>query len=115
MFRPDASNSRIRCSADRRQTENAGRAAPRLRCDPPALEVRILVDRVQQAWELLDAGRPDAASAVLLRALKAAPRDARANNLLSAILSRQGENTRALFYAERAAEASPQSAVLHSS
>ncbi len=70
------------------------------------------MDRVQHAKDLLVQGRDEAAREILLRVLQASPRDAAANNLLSAILARAGDHAQALFYARHAAEASPDTPAL---
>lgn len=65
--------------------------------------------RVQHARELVRRGQLDAARVQLLKAVQSDPRDAEANNLLSAVLARTGEFQQALFYARRAADLAPDS------
>jgi predicted O-linked N-acetylglucosamine transferase (SPINDLY family) len=63
--------------------------------------------KLAQARELIAQGRLEQARTLLLRLVQADPQDAHAANLLSAVLSREGNHPQALFYAERAAALVP--------
>jgi Flp pilus assembly protein TadD len=64
-------------------------------------------DKLAQVRELLAAGRLEAAKSQLQRVLRQLPRDPHANNLLSAILTREGQHQSALYYAQKACETVP--------
>jgi predicted O-linked N-acetylglucosamine transferase (SPINDLY family) len=65
---------------------------------------------MEQALRLIGAGRLEEARSALTRILRANPADFDANNALAVVLARVGEHERALFYADRALAARPDSA-----